>query len=668
MDESFLKSIGINSSDFAVEYEFILRENLRQAEEKCCENVDQPDKAELLKRKLWIHLVRLSLELENLQLAELLIAKLKLVQLALLVRSTLQQANKINELAALHYIARYFNIEHNLKIKIETLLSDFSNNNNGSSSTVNITHEYDQLVDIYVDSGEWESAFNLIEGIPANNRIKDIKKSLIAHKFAIHSEIDENFEQALINYEQSGGELGNCTRVIVKQYMNTAFRELKKYCLKNARLSNFWSQYHLLALGAEIRLENISELNGDGDRNTVTSWMCGRLNASKKKLISDDTIFTSIPDEIRNFVTDLNSYKWFKRRKIESIISSTSCLSSISRSRLAELSRRYDQNNLFLEASGLYICIDQVELFLNTSSKFLSKLDCLQLACQFKSTETILTNMIEYLIRGKEACQRKKVKKKHSKGDSIKEYEVLSKACIKLGLIDEALQIFSFSGSSNDQIIVDATEHLETLIKLKHRGSLDSVDPELSNLSLKMIHDSLLGNQISATNVITTVILCITILLYKLDSTSDVGGSNLFSTKLEVMFENLSQFFDELTFNASESLVNSTNTLITAIKDKLDVLPDSVIIKEGFRKVVETTASRCMIESQYKKAAMLYRHIEDNVNAVKSLMRIGDVDIVINFSLLVRDITVNKLTINYLKHLNVEPKVIEDFMARSKAI
>lgn len=656
----FFKSIGIISSDFAVEYEFVLRENLRQAEERCCEGVTEPDQVKRFKRRLWLHLVKLSVELENLQLAELLVAKLELVQLALLVRSTLQQANKINRWIALHYIAKYFNIEHNLKPEIYTDISDLS-----------CINEYDRLVDIFIDCGQWEFASKLIEQIPSNNRIKSIKKRLVSHKFAMHLEIDENFEQALINYEKSGGELENSTRVIVKFHMNIAFKELKNYCLKNIKLHNFWNQYHLVALGIEFNSNNVCDLDSNGFAVT-SSWRCGRLR-SDLKLPSDITSLVSIPDEIRNFVMDSDSSKWFKKRRIESVISSTAGLNPNLRSRLAELSRRYDQNNSFSKASGLYICIEQIELFLTTSSRFLNKLDCLQLACQFKSTETILTDMVEYLIRDEEAYQRrkrKKVKKKYTRGNSMmREYEVLAKSCVELGLIDEALQIFSFSCCNNDQIIVDAIEHLETLIKLKHKGSLDNVDPELGDVSLKLIHDSLVGNQILATSVITTVILCATIFLYKLNSNDSEDDSNsLFLTKLEVMFKNISNYFDELTFNASKSLISSTNTLVNAVKDNLDVLSDSVIIKEGFRKIVETTARRCMIESQYKKAAMLYRHIEDNVNAIKSLMRIGDVEIVINFSLLVRDITVNRLTINYLKHLNVEPKVIEDFIARSKAI
>lgn len=648
-----ITSINLNLNDFAVDDEFVLRENLKLAEEKCCELYVDLDEVEL-KRKLWVHLVELSIKLENLQLAELLIAKLGLIQLALLVRSSPQPGNKINDLIALHYVASYFNVEQDLKHKIAAKLRDFN------KLTTSLDHE--RLVELHVECGQWNSAFVLIDD-DLNPQIRAIRKRNLSNRLALHAELEEEFERALINYEQAGGQLENGARLILKQFMNTAYRELRNYCSKNnTRLANFWNQYNLMAFGDQISLPNSTNLSvSSGVDCAITFYRCGRTKSGTR--LFKETILSTIEEEIKTFVADSSANKWFKRRKIESAILAAASLSPSSRSKLAELSRRYDQSNLIFTASGIYVCINQVEAFLSSSLKFLDQLDCLELACQFKSPETILNNMMEYLSRGKKKTNaNKKTKKKD--GNLIRENEVLSKACIELGLIDEAFQIFSCDGFKDEQIIIYAMEYLETQIKT---GSYNNVDPELREVSLSLIRDSLIGNQILATNVITTVILCITILLHKLDTNNNImeESLNLFLPKLEVMFEKLSEFFEQATFNTSDIMIRSTNNLVTLVKDKLDFLSDSDIVKKGFRQLVETTAGRCMIEGQYKSAAMLYSHIEDNVNAVKSLMRTGDVTIVMNFSLLVRDITVNKITINYLRHLNVEPKVIEDFIARS---
>lgn len=269
-------------------------------------------------------------------------------------------------------------------------------------------------------------------------------------------------------------------------------------------------------------------------------------------------------------------------------------------------------------------------------------------------TSEVAASLLEMLI---ENLHKQKIPDRHS----------LLMKFLKLGLLDELIQLLAQAPSSGDEGIARSLEHIEKLIENRYFNTLDAVNPVLKKITLDLISRSLQDEDDKdlTMSVITAVIFTITIFLIKLDA-SDVDMIDRAMPDLEIAFEYLAKYLNTLTFTASDTLVRATNFLVVEIKSKLDILADNELVRDSFKTLIETVAGRCLIESRYKSAAMLYSQIEDNLNAVKALMRAGDVDTVINFALLLRDINVDRITINYLKHLKVDIKIIEEFVARTK--
>lgn len=238
---------------------------------------------------------------------------------------------------------------------------------------------------------------------------------------------------------------------------------------------------------------------------------------------------------------------------------------------------------------------------------------------------------------------------------------------LKLGLIDELLQLFLRTSHSTGKEIITSIEYFEQLIDNKFYDTLETINPKLKLTTLELVLETLheeLDKDLTI-NIVCVVFFATNIFLLKLDTSNERLLTSSMPS-LELLFTYLAKYLKELPLRASDVLVRATNNLVISVKDKLDALADNATIRENFKTIVETVAEQCLIESRYKGAAMLYSQIEDNVNAIKSLMRAGDVDTVVDFALLVRDITVNRITINYLKHLKVDVKKIEDFITRSK--
>lgn len=249
----------------------------------------------------------------------------------------------------------------------------------------------------------------------------------------------------------------------------------------------------------------------------------------------------------------------------------------------------------------------------------------------------------------------------------VPDRRILLTRFLKLGLLDELLQLLAQTSQSGDQDFARSLEHIEKLIENRYFNTLDAVNPTLRKTTLEFVLDMLKDEDDKhlTTSVITIVIFTTTIFLIKLD-VSDAATVNESMPDLEVAFDFLAKYLKQLTFAASDTLMRATNVLVVAIKSKLDTLADNELIRESFKTLIETVAGKCLIESRYKSAAMLYSQIEDNVSAIKALMRAGEVETVINFALLVRDINVNRIAINYLRHLRVDVKILDNFIARMK--
>lgn len=641
MDQGLEDVIRLHQQDLSVRNTQTLRSNLQKLEEKCLAELECQEPRDLMK-KLFFNLLRLSVELENVELSLILIEKLKLSGLITSLQSVTQARDDTYDFLVISYIADYFHLDYEAKKRPAIY--------HGANPSI---FDHDQHVDLLIDSGNWDKAYELIDLRFQDSRQNELNKQLISFRFALQSEIDENYDDALSYYEKSVSSFLHSVRVIIKQCSNVAYDEVKKYCLADVSLRTFWSDYSFICGNVE---DAIRSCNYSVASLIRVSLLSSRLDDSIEKALR------SVPGVMQEFLADSKQEKWLNKRKLEEMISVGSSLSAESKAGLAELASHFHHANDIYRASSIYLCLNQLDLANYLATRFLDKINIIKFSSHFKSTEDLLAmNLFEYLNRSTQKDEDIVQSKR-------KDSDALFIAYIRLGLIDEALQTLSMTDLKDEISISQALMYFKNIVQDRKTNNqyLDNIDPELSDATLITVQRSLTNNQLLSTHVITIVIFSIAIFLLKLDST-DCDNLGCLIPKLETMFYHLSNYIDNLNFHTSDSLLASTAAVVVAVKEKLDAVSDSDIIREGFRSLVETIAGRCLMESRYKSAASLYSQIEDNVNAIKALMRTGDMDLVVNYSLSVRDITVNRITINYLKHLNADSAIIEDFITRSKS-
>lgn len=117
-------------------------------------------------------------------------------------------------------------------------------------------------------------------------------------------------------------------------------------------------------------------------------------------------------------------------------------------------------------------------------------------------------------------------------------------------------------------------------------------------------------------------------------------------------------------FAASDLLIKSSSLLLKTAKLNFDQIQSSDIARDCLRDLVQLVADQCMMDGRYKQAAALHNQIEDHRSALKALMRVGDVDVVIEYAYLIQDVTIHRITLNYLRHIRAPPELIEDFESR----
>lgn len=667
--------IESNKYDFDSNDSKILRENLLEIEEKYrqvyADNFYDSDSNNF--KQLWLRLLRMSVNKRNVHLCLIIIAKMKLVQLALLIKSTINSTKEDEEISsfmAFSYIIDYFKFSDvNLTLARPKIAKDPT------------MHLIRKLIRFYTNRCDWSTAFDTIERIyQGQSRLKTSNNTLVYFELGKFHEIDENFEEALICYEKLETYESHLIRVMLKKHLHSFKIEMDKFCKSRGRsLELLWARFALSMSSFDDANDIFSR--HDDFRSFVT------YNFARDPNLVEKRIYELLPEKMRNFLnsdTTLNQNCWRIKRNVDYISSVASSLDPKTRAGFSELAVQYCFAKHNLKTSTSLLCLNQYEAFIGLTSKYISNpLVKLQIACQYGTPGELMPILFDFLNHpGEDTSRRLESSDILLQNDNNGAEEQLFEALLTFGLFKEALQVFSINSMpSGERIMAKMVEHLNKLIIDKHRGSqqLLDVDPMVDGSTLEILCKSIKDtSQILATHVISSVILLITIYLLKFNAKgceeNDLMGSQRTDDEesslgnLEVMFENLSGlYFEQLNFSATDTLINSLKSLITAVKDKLDsIICESDTIRRSFKHAVETTATRCMIESQYKSAAMLYSHIEDNESAIKCLMRMGEVDVVINYSLLVKNITVNRLTINYLKHLNVDSVIIEDFIAKSK--
>jgi len=619
--------------------EFSLRQAVTSIEDEFRARFpDQNEESSI--KKLWLNLMKTSVELENIELSILVVAKLKLAQLALLLRSTLQSSRDISirKFVALSYVSSYLHLDNENQLKPPVVPRDRSIN------------EFKDVIKLYINCGEWDKAIEFVCKNSTDDQHGEANCRLIYFKLAQNLESEENYLAALANYQKSGAQKDHLVRLLMKQHADSAIKELEKHCSDGTLDKKFWWEYRLfLSKSEHPDLQLTYNRSPDLGSFVKLCLLRGNLDEAETKL------YEPLPERMRQFIQDVSPEKWFCKRKLDYTIAQGSSLCSNSRAALALMARQYRHISSFAKASSLLLCLNQIDLLLDLAPKFMGQPKGLDMVCEFGNSDAIACNLAEDLFR---ITNLRKKDELHV----ARVNQTLFLACIKLGLLNDAFQYISAELLQEENIITQAIEHLENFVEGRHNGTLDYVYPELRRSTLRALHVSL-GGQISTTHVVSLEVLSLSILLFKFEP-DETRSLEYSLEKLETMFSELSVCLNKLNFNASDNLVWSTKTLIIAIREKIDYLSECHLIREAFRQLVETIANRCMIESRYKSAASLYSQMGDSISAVKSLMRMGDVDIVINYSLLVRDAAVNRITMNYLKHLGVEQEVIDSFATK----
>lgn len=636
--DDLISLVKLKRENLAVNDQNILRDEVAKLEDQCRTTFPDLDQEEL-NRKLWMHLVGLSIYLRNVELSIIAISKLKLTQLLSFVRSILIQKTlnkENNDVLALFYVSSYFNIDTPSEFSQRLAVDDVT------WSPV----EHNRFLTILINSGKWSDAIDYINSLPIKQQQGDLRKSIIYHKLALHAELEENYLESNVNFKRSEVEERNYIRLLFKEHTNLAFTEVRNYCrLAGSSSESFWYNF-LIKTGLYFEKEN--------EKHQLHNHQTFLISGFKR---FEKNILVELPEKISLFIKDNSSSKWLNKRQVDYTFSFGASLNPSTRGMLAELALRYRETNMTLKACNIYLCLDQPIALIGSLPDLLDRASSLNLVCQHGKPNQLADSLVNYARNTRNHSEGRGARK--SKEDSI-----LFISYLKMGLIDEAVNVIATGSSEDESTLSEGIAHLENAVEKRFTASLSDIDPEITRTTLNNVL-KMKKLQVSLTPVITIVILAIIIFLNKLQDGATVEVER-YMLKLEIMFELVSGCLVSSNFTASDTIVRSVNILVEAVKDKLDLLSDCDSIRESFRRIVEATADRCMIEGRYKNAALLYNHIEDHKSAVKSLMRMGDLEVVINYSLLVRDIAVNRITINYLKHLNVDLAVIKDFIARSQ--
>ena len=484
--------------------------------------------------------------------------------------------------------------------------------------------------------------------------------SLVDFELLLKYELDDDYENSVTICRRSEVFEDHLLRIIMKQnliysdFSPSEDFDFESFCSTSARLQNFLAQY-----------KTNSSRYADAETIYRKSLSCESTSLRLRSLEPDSLakedadLIGTLPPKAQEFINEPGLKKWLNKSRVDFVSSIGASLSCSSRRVLLELaSLLASRSRELARARSIILCASSVELVAEQLiGIFGGSAAAVLFSSRFGTTSQLANTTINLLLE-RDASARSRFR--HSK------FVTLFETYIKFGLIDEAIQVFCDDSERDDLNIISAIKHVLDLIDLRYSGSLDRIDPELQVSTIRYIRKCAIndsGKDLTS-HLVTFVILSLTVYVWKLVA-SDNQLDNSIRT-LETMFEEFSTFSNELNFNSSDVLVQATSGLVVAVKSKLDLFADSEIIRDGFKQLIETIANRCMIESRYKNAAMLYSQIEDNINAARSLMRTGEIDTVINYAILVRDITVNRITINYLKHLGVESKIVDDFIDRSR--
>lgn len=691
--ESFGRKVGTKGKG-----EFV-RENLIELESnwlRLFANSSTPDNESLL-RDLWTQLVKLSVKLHNIDLALLLVPKLKCNRLVKAIQSTLSpKATDFGISASLILVANEFGVEY--QGQIDQLLS--INRTNKSCRL----YEYDALIKLFVDEARWLEAFELIDKVFDRPRAQ-LNKRRLHFKWARFLETDEYFQDCLKQHEQAQTESDHWMRLLFKSHLDVAPRYIEAYCkqlddLDTSRTSLLMDYLQVFAHstpGFDRARAAWSSGKLDGFSSTQLFSLVARSSPNQSEWFEGQIVERLGDDKLRKLIglADFKS-NHSDKRSLSGLTVAGACLSSALRGQIGQLACWYlsQGQQQRLKADRLLICLGQYEAYIRCSND----------SERWTRLETISRQpMVDDELLASQLCEC--LARPQVKPGAQSSANNLGFPLLKLGLADESLSHLtsSLGNAAGRANFGEALEWFWHEIEAKvgsAEPSWASMDPQISESTLAQVYAYLRGAEqqqaeFMATNVIKFVINCLTVYIDKLSCNSN--GSNQISSnlnsnprqaqsdsdklaevqqltglrKLETMFNYLAKYLGDFNFSlgageTGNQLIKATSSLMKLAKSKMDAIRDSELIRDSFRRLVESVASRCMIEARYKQAASLFSQMGNQIEACKCLMRTGDIEIVTKFASLSSDIAVNRITLNYLRHLNAKPEVIRDFIARTQ--
>lgn len=625
-----------------------LKEQERQEDP---ENPENARAAQGNERDLWIKLLPRSLLLNHLELSLLLVSRLKLNPLATLLRQLISRDPNSNEIA-LVYISQYLECQRTQLLS--PTLSHFGNHFRRLLTSL----------DSFLDGSEWSQCEQLADLWPHRAQAQ-LARQLIAYERAMQLELEEEFANAIECHHQAG-----------TIHLNVIRLALKRQAAESLTLEHLFERD---SQAAPLDHHAIFGLPASSESDRSLIYCTHELELERDFQRTLGRTMDQLPPGSRKLLQlEAETLRDQNRLKYPQVSDWAKLLTNEQKAQLIELTNRPEMP--LVSSRIILIALDQY-------SPLLFKWNSDQIDC--KSIE-FLRDPNSLLDLG---LDERKSPPLATKDDASSMSNQLAHRLLKWGLLEESLRLFiasqfkdrNESTSAMDSALDWLNESLERsnmntettgndLIGEKNIGwqvdELDWLDPEIGeqtigDLCLLVQNSSELISRSFHSQSLAFVILCLQISLQRVQQ-----GAEYRLAQLERLADHLCRLvnLDQLQIDCSERLLRATASLLQAAKLNFEHIRSSERVRDSLRLLVDSIAGKCLMESRYKQAASLYGQIEDHVSALKALMRTGELELVLQFALLVKDVAVHRLALNYLRHLKAPPETIELFERRSKLL
>lgn len=649
-------------------------------------DINKRDADEIDKSPLWLELVQISVRQSRLDLALILIGRLKITPLARVMQLILvTQASELNSQLAIHYISNYFGLasdESETIAKLSRKADDKS------------IHDLEPIFQFWLDAGKWDQIYDFIDDLTNKSLAKNCLK-LMFYEQAMTHEWEENFNDSLKCHDRADSLKTNTLRLALKRFPeNSDANQIEMDSQGEA-----WVDYATIFTDSDKIRAQLDKCDNEDMLEVVPLF---RLYLQLDFESANQLALELMPEVIQNYVRgSMDNSKMQNEEQSQQILRDNCSLLTVRQKfQLAEVANHAIERDDFDRAGTILVCLkqDKLHLSLIDDDKLLTEASIGSLIRMHEPTNDTSIDLIGLFERQRRIAKSRGKKRFQDKKNLEESSPVLAKLCLTMGLLDECLRILISSIRLNKDTsrssLLEACDSLANEIKdMENSSSSKFGNKQLrqyqSRLSTSIRHETiqlateLLANgeqtdRESISAVITFVVLVLILAIQRKPANNDkkpqtpteeLPEINFWLSRIESLATHLSALLDQ--FNASTAQLSSSDQLVRACswllksaKANFEQISASEIARDCLRQLVQSVAGRCLMEGRYKQAASLHNQIEDYVNAVKALMRLGDLNVVIEYAMLVHDVTVHRISLNFLKHMRAPPELIEDFENR----